>query len=127
MERFVFDLQFKGNGSPQHPGGLSSGNYLNSFMKLEFGHKLIEEFIPRWDLRMLFYTSGAYISRPRHTNWILFAKTTAENTNVSAPVLGINNAGALLSADPRRRRCCPGYQQFANRSINQESERLGHL
>ena len=33
----------------------------NSFMKREFGKKLIEEYIPRWDLTHVIDTSGAYI------------------------------------------------------------------
>ena len=61
MERF-FDLAIKGGNGDQ----LESAGYVgmitsNSFMKREFGKKLIESYIPRWDLKNVVDTSGAYI------------------------------------------------------------------
>ena len=56
MERF-FELA-KGNGGPAGwVGHITS----NSFMKREFGSKLVEEFLPHKDLRLVVDTSGAYI------------------------------------------------------------------
>lgn len=38
----------------------------NAFMKAEFGTKIVEEFLPKWDLTHVIDTSGAYI--PGHGN-----------------------------------------------------------
>ena len=46
----------------------------NSFMKREFGRKLIEEFIPRWDLHHVVDTSGAYIPGHGTPTVILFGR-----------------------------------------------------
>ncbi|MDQ3830430.1 MAG: hypothetical protein M3361_14250 [Candidatus Tectomicrobia bacterium] len=47
-------------------GGLGAGFVgmitANSFMKREFGKKLIEEFLPKVDLTHVIDTSGAYIT-----------------------------------------------------------------
>ena len=40
----------------------------NSFMKREFGKKLIEEFFPKIDLTHVVDTSGALHPRTRHAN-----------------------------------------------------------
>ncbi|MGV9671692.1 BREX-2 system adenine-specific DNA-methyltransferase PglX [Gordonia sp. NPDC003504] len=57
MELF-FDLAKGGaNGTPGWVGQITS----NSFMKREFGSKLIEEFLVTKDLRRVIDTSGAYI------------------------------------------------------------------
>ena len=49
-----------------HPAGQTSAGWVgqitsNSFMKREFGSKLIEEFLPTVELRTVIDTSGAYI------------------------------------------------------------------
>ena len=46
----------------------------NSFMKREFGKKLIEEYIPRWDLTHVIDTSGAYIPGHGTPTVILFGR-----------------------------------------------------
>ncbi len=57
-ERF-FDLAARaGQDQPAGWVGLITSN---SFMKREFGKKLIEQYIPRWDLTHVIDTSGAYI------------------------------------------------------------------
>ncbi|TDO89910.1 BREX-2 system adenine-specific DNA-methyltransferase PglX [Enemella evansiae] len=56
MERF-FELA-KGN---RGPAGWVGQITSNSFMKREFGSKLVEEFLPHKDLRLVVDTSGAYI------------------------------------------------------------------
>ncbi len=58
MERF-FDLARPGGDG--HPAGWTGQITSNSFMKREFGSKLIEEFLVRKDLRLVADTSGAYI------------------------------------------------------------------
>ncbi len=60
MERF-FDLAVKGDGTPQQPAGLVGQITANSFMKCEFGKKLIQEFIPKWDLTHVLDTDKAHI------------------------------------------------------------------
>lgn len=50
----------------REPGAVGTAGYVaviasNAFMKREFGSKLIEEWIPKWDLTHVVDTSGAYI------------------------------------------------------------------
>ncbi len=49
----------------------------NSFMKREFGKKLIEEFLPRLDLTHVIDTSGAYIPGHGTPTVILFGRNRA--------------------------------------------------
>jgi hypothetical protein len=49
MER-IFDLAVAGSGDGRHPAGFTGQITANSFMKREFGKKLIEEKIRDWDL-----------------------------------------------------------------------------
>lgn len=58
MERF-FGLAVAKSGDA--PAGLVGMITANSFMKREFGKKLIQEYIPQWDLTHVIDTSGAYI------------------------------------------------------------------
>jgi hypothetical protein len=73
MERF-FDLAVKGDGTPQQPAGFVGQITANAFMKREFGKKLIEEYLPRWDLTHILDTSGAYIPGHGTPTVILFGK-----------------------------------------------------
>ena len=59
-ERF-FDLAHEPSLGSTEPAGFVGMITANSFMKREFGKKLIEEFIPRWDLTHVVDTSGADI------------------------------------------------------------------
>ncbi|HRY08908.1 MAG TPA: BREX-2 system adenine-specific DNA-methyltransferase PglX [Candidatus Nanopelagicales bacterium] len=58
MERF-FELARRGTADT--PAGWTGQITSNSFMKREFGSKLIEDFLARQDLRLVADTSGAYI------------------------------------------------------------------
>ena len=58
----------------QSPAGFVGMITANSFMKREFGKKLIEEFIPRWDLTHVIDTSGAYIPGHGTPTVILFGR-----------------------------------------------------
>ena len=60
MERF-FDLAVAGSHDRREPAGFTGQITSNSFMKREFGKKIIEDFIPRWTLTHVIDTSGAYI------------------------------------------------------------------
>jgi hypothetical protein len=85
-ERF-FDLACYGYAA--QPAGYVGMITANSFMKREFGKKLIEEFFPRIDLTHVIDTSGAYI--PGHgtpTVILLGRHRTPVNHEVRA-VLGI--------------------------------------
>ena len=55
-------------------GGFTGQITANSFMKREFGKKLIEEFFPAVDLTHVIDTSGAYIPGHGTPTVILFAR-----------------------------------------------------
>ena len=61
----LFDLAHATEPGSTEPAGFVGMITANSFMKREFGKKLIEKFIPRWDLTHTVDTSGASI--PGHT------------------------------------------------------------
>jgi hypothetical protein len=88
MERF-FDLAVKGDGTPQQPAGYVGQITSNSFMKREFGKKLIEEYLPRWDLTHVLDTSGAYIPGHGTPTVILFGKNQPPVSGNIRTVLGI--------------------------------------
>jgi hypothetical protein len=69
-ERF-FELALTGNGQPAGYVGLITAN---SFMKREFGSKLIEQVLPRLDLTHVVDTSGAYIPGHGTPTVILFGR-----------------------------------------------------
>ncbi|MFJ3665541.1 BREX-2 system adenine-specific DNA-methyltransferase PglX [Streptomyces sp. NPDC090106] len=56
----IFELAVRAGGD-HRDGGFTGQITSNSFMKREFGKKLIEEFFPRVDLTHVIDTSGAYI------------------------------------------------------------------
>ncbi|HEX9619007.1 MAG TPA: BREX-2 system adenine-specific DNA-methyltransferase PglX, partial [Polyangiaceae bacterium] len=61
----------------------------NSFMKREFGKKLIEEFIPRWDLTHVIDTSGAYIPGHGTPTVILLGRNRLPLAKTVRAVMGI--------------------------------------
>jgi hypothetical protein len=71
MQRF-FDLTLA--GAEDAAAGFVGMITANSFMKREFGKKLIEQFIPRWDLTHVVDTSGAYIPGHGTPTVILFGR-----------------------------------------------------
>jgi hypothetical protein len=88
MERF-FDLAVKGDGTPQQPGGFVGKITANSFMKREFGKKLVEEYLPRWDLTHVVDTSHAYIPDYGTPTVILFGRNQPPVASTIRTVLGI--------------------------------------
>lgn len=88
MERF-FDLAVKGDGTPQCPAGFTGQITSNSFMKREFGKKLIEEHLPRWDLTHILDTSGASIPGHGTPTVILFGRNQPPVSGDIRTVLGI--------------------------------------
>ena len=100
MERF-FDIALPGNGAHQHPAGFVGQITANSFMKREFGKKLIEEYLPRWDLTHVLDTSGAYIPGHGTPTVMLFGKNQPPVSDTIRTVLGIRGEPAT-PADPAR-------------------------
>ena len=88
MERF-FDLTVKGDGTSQQLAGFVGQITANSFMKREFGKKLIEEYLPRWDLTHVLDTSGAYIPGHGTPTVILFGRNQPPVRGTIRTVLGI--------------------------------------
>jgi hypothetical protein len=66
----------------------------NSFMKREFGKKLIEEYLPRKDLTHLVDTSGAYIPGHTTSTVILFGRNRKPVGDMFRAVLGIKGEPA---------------------------------
>ena len=84
-ERF-FELTQIGNGRPAGFVGLITAN---SFMKREFGSKLIEQVLPRLDLTHVVDTSGAYIPGHGTPTVILFGRHRAPVGDAVRTVMGI--------------------------------------
>ncbi len=84
-ERF-FDLAISGSGRPAGFVGLITAN---SFMKREFGSKLIEHVLPRIDLTQVVDTSGAYIPGHGTPTVILFGRHRAPVGEGVRTVMGI--------------------------------------
>lgn len=70
-------------------GGFTGQITANSFMKREFGKKLIEELIPRIDLTHIIDTSGAYIPGHGTPTVILFGRHRRPVANTLRTVMGI--------------------------------------
>jgi len=70
-------------------GGFTGQITSNSFMKREFGKKLIEEFFPCLDLTHVIDTSGAYIPGHGTPTVILFARNRRPVTSALRTVMGI--------------------------------------
>ena len=85
-ERF-FNLALAGNGT--NPAGFVGMITANSFMKREFGKKLIEEFLPTVELTHVIDTSGAYIPGHGTPTVILFGRNHRPVTPEVQMVLGI--------------------------------------
>jgi hypothetical protein len=83
MERF-FDLA-KGGERPGWVGQITS----NSFMKREFGAKLIEAFLAHRDLRLVADTSGGYIPGHGTPTVIVVGRNQSPATGTVRAVLGI--------------------------------------
>lgn len=84
-ERF-FDLALTGDGAPAGFVGLIT---TNSFMKREFGAKLIEQVLPRLDLSHVIDTAGAYIPGHGTPTVILFGRHRAPVGDSVRTVMGI--------------------------------------
>jgi hypothetical protein len=86
MERF-FQLAKPRNGD--HPAGWAGQITSNSFMKREFGSRLIEEFLSKRDLRLVVDTSGAFIPGHGTPTVILVGRPQSPSTATVKAVLGV--------------------------------------
>lgn len=73
----------------------------NSFMKREFGKKLIEEHLPKWDLTHVVDTSGAYIPGHGTPTVILFGRHQPPTGDTIRSVMGIRGEPST-PADPTK-------------------------
>ena len=71
------------------PAGWTGQITSNSFMKREFGSKLIEDFLPRHDLRLVIDTSGAYIPGHGTPTVIIVGRNESASKDTVRAVLGI--------------------------------------
>jgi hypothetical protein len=81
-------------GLRQELGGNTPAAYIgvitaNSFIKREFGKKLIEEYVPRWDLTYVIDTSKAYIPGHATPTVILLARNRVPVSATVRTVMGI--------------------------------------
>lgn len=93
-ERF-FDLAHAPAPDAEEPAGFVGMITANSFMKREFGRKLIEEFIPRWDMTQVVDTSGAYIPGHGTPTVILFGRHRRPVAGSVRTVMGISGEPAI--------------------------------
>ena len=93
-ERF-FDLAIRGgsNQTAGHVGQITS----NSFMKREFGRKLIKGLFPSVDLTHVIDTSGAYIPGHGTPTVILFGRNRSPTIDSIRAVLGVRGEPATPS------------------------------
>src|SRR5690606_8607846 len=94
-ERF-FQLAETNGDAPAGYVGLITAD---SFMKREFGKKLIEDWLPRQDLTHVIHTSGAYIPGHGTPTVILFGRNRAPVADTVRAVLGIRGEPSTPS-DP---------------------------
>lgn len=98
MELF-FSLAY---GSAQkRPAGWVGQITSNSFMKREFGSKLIEEFLPTVDLRIIIDTSGARIPGHGTPTAIIVGRSQQPSSTTIRAVLGIRGESGQ-PADPAK-------------------------
>ena len=93
MERF-FDLGIVPADAELEPASYVGIITANSFMKREFGKRLIEKFIPRWDLTHVIDSAGAYIPGHGTPTVILFGRHRRPVSDAVRAVLGIRGEPA---------------------------------
>ncbi len=88
MER-IFDLALRGSPDGRLPGGFTGQITANSYMKREFGKKLIENIMPSWNITHVIDTSGAYIPGHGTPTVILFGRNARPTSNRIRTIMGI--------------------------------------
>ena len=94
----LFDLALRGD-SAGYVGQITS----NSFMKREFGKKLIERFFSQLDLTHVVDTSGAYIPGHGTPTVILVGRSRAPEDSTVRCVMGLRGEPALPAVPSRGR------------------------
>ena len=84
-----FELAERANPATARRAGFVGLITANSFMKREFGKKLIEDYIPKWDLTHVVDTSGAYIPGHGTPTVILFGRNQRPIADTIRSVMGI--------------------------------------
>jgi hypothetical protein len=83
------------------PGGFTGQITANSFMKREFGRKLIERYLPTVDLTLILDTKGAHIPGHGTPTVIIFGRNNPPIGTKVRAVLGIKGEPGI-PADPAR-------------------------
>jgi hypothetical protein len=96
-----FDLAESANPATARRAGFVGMITANSFMKREFGKRLITEYIPRWDLTHVVDTSGAYIPGHGTPTVILFGRNQPPVADAIRAVQGIRGEPST-PADPTK-------------------------
>jgi len=96
LERFV---ELAIDDEPNCPAGFVGQITANSFMKREFGKKLVEKYFPSWDLIAVIDTSGAYIPGHGTPTVILLHRNRRPVSETVRAVLGIQGEPST-PADP---------------------------
>lgn len=102
FERF-FDLAERGDGTARQPAGFVGKITGNNFMKREFGKKLVESFIPGWDLTHIIDTAGAYLPGHGTPTVIVFGRHQRPVASTVRVVMGIKGEPSTPE-DPSRGR-----------------------
>lgn len=97
----LFELALSGDGTAKHPGGYVGQITANSFMKREFGSKLIEQVLPQLDLTHVIDTAGAYIPGHGTPTVILFGRHQRPIAGEVRTVMGIKGEPSTPE-DPAR-------------------------
>lgn len=85
----IFRLAIRTDSNVRVGAGYTGQITANSFMKREFGKKLIEEFFATIDLTHIIDTSGAYIPGHGTPTVVLFGKNVTPATKTIRTVMGI--------------------------------------
>jgi hypothetical protein len=95
----LFDLAQ--HGTDTGPAGFVGQITANSFMKREFGKRLVEQFLTRWDLTQLIDTAGVYIPGHGTPTLIMIARARPPVSATVRGVLGIRGEPST-PIDPAR-------------------------
>ena len=88
FERF-FDLAEQGDSTERRPAGYVGKITGSNFMKREFGKKLVEDFIPRWDVTHIIDTDKAHLPGHATGTVIVFGRHQAPVAPTVRTVMGI--------------------------------------
>ena len=96
-----FELAQRATSATARPAGFVGMITANSFMKREFGKKLVQDYLPKWDLTHVVDTSGAYIPGHGTPTVILFGRNQPPVADTVRSVLGIRGEPST-PADPTK-------------------------